>query len=229
MEEIMSETWESGTWTPTPWGDYGGRNPIYYGALPDINFPQPTPGVEPSPYVPPSDSGAGGAVIDERPGFAPGNYFSSPGTGLPSINVGSLAARAAGGALGGPLGSMAANMLYNRFFGPDRNALPPPLIRNPSLPSGYDVPYFIRDPNLEGEVPQQDADGYMDWLDQQPTQGNVMRSRQREGSTRFSQGEMDLSNLPMYGAPGSLLPAVFAGERGSALPGGGQAPVQEMR
>lgn len=216
----MPSNWTPRPWSPTP--GFGGQpaplpriNPVgpatqYYGPGP----------IDPNAPVQPALPTNPGAVIDLRPGYAPGNYFGFGGSGLPPLNYGRIGAQAAGGILGGPLGSLAANMLYNRFFGTDTAALPPPLIRNPNLPSGYDVPYFIRDPDIEGEVPQQDADGYMDWLDQQQAQRNLMQSRRRPGSTRFSQGEMDLSNLPMYGAPGSLMPAVFAGERGSPLPGG---------
>jgi len=208
----MPQNWTPQPWTPQPWGDFGGDQPRQYGTLPQLpvtNYPQPTPGVEPSPYVPDNP----GDVIDTRPGFGPGvggyrGPGGSPGINLPfmggysgpgqPINWRRTGAGFLGSLLGGPAGGILAKVLYDEFG------------------------FRQRDPLEMMEI-------FGTNYEEMGARRNPMQSRQREGSTRFSQGEMDLSNLPMYGAPGSLMPAVFAGERGSAMPGGGQAPMVEQR
>lgn len=214
-----------GSWQPGPIDpNVGGQSfsplpPIQFKPNPDmpvVNLPQPTPGVTPGPYVPDNPSNA----IDTRPGFAPGaNYYGSPIGGVMGprqffgnlygggngglVNFGGgLLSGLAGGALFGPAGSFLGNLLYKRIFNNDR-AQRDPLEMMEIFGSDYEQMGGVRNP---------------------------MQSRVREGSTRFSQGEMDLSNLPIERSPQQYMPAVFAGERVDILPGGGgRGPIREMR
>lgn len=217
----------SGTWQPEEYGP-GTRlryfNPVPPGSLPqrqgsglDYVQPLPLPGVEPRPYVPP-EGGAG--VIDDRPGFVPGTGYYGPGLGGGGMGPRQLFGGLYGGGEGGWLnlgGGLLSGLAGSALFGPAGGFLGSLLYRRI-----FDDGRAQRDP-----LEMMEIFGYN--YDEMGGKRNPMQSRQREGSTRFSSGEMDLSNLPMYGAPGSLLPAVFAGERGSAMPGGGQAPVVEQR
>jgi len=211
-----------GTWQPAPFnpgggGDQYGFNPApspqprYTPDNPYAYMPQPTPGAEQRPYVP---SNASGVLPPTSPTAYMTPGVSNTGGGLPSVggmaglagryfspfssNVregwldrfGGLGATALGVASGVPLGGLIAGLLYDKIF----NAQP----RDPERMEAAFGPYW----------------------EEMGARRNAMQSRQRPGSTRFSQGEMDLSNLPMYGAPGSLMPAVFAGQRRSILPDG---------
>lgn len=207
-----------GTWQPQPFTPGSGPGtfqptppfrPLPNPNIPATNLPQPTPGVEPSPYVPPN----AGDVVDLRPGFAPGMGISSGprqlvgnlygGQGSILGNLGQYGAGAAGSALLGPaggiLGSLIGRLLYNRVTEPFSATV---------FPEGYTYEDYQRDLNAPSNF----------------------LSRQREGSTRFSQGEMDLSNLPIERSPQQYMPTVFAGQRGNVLPGGGgRGPITDMR
>jgi len=210
-----------GSWQPAPFnpgtgGDQYGFNPAplpqprYTPENPYAYYPQPTPGVEPGPYVPDNPS----AVLDLRPGYVPGLTYGNPGgvpsSGLPFLGgVGSgegfnwkrTGTSLLGGLLGGPIGSVLSKVIYDRFFGPD----PAPFDAQ-TFPKGYTYDDYQRDMRTP----------------------NTFHSRRRPGSTRFSQGVIELSDLPIIGAPGSLMPAVFAGEKRTGLPGG-QTVYTEQR
>lgn len=217
-----------GTWQPAPFnpgtgGDQYGFNPApmpqprYTPENPYMYLPQPTPGVVPSPYVP-SDPGA---VL---PPPSPTAYMRPVGGGsgpLPSISFGNI-----GGRILSPFSSGVREGVLDRLLGAGAGILG----SMSGVPLGGLIAGLLYDRMFNAQAPdpeRMEAVFGPNWEEMRSAR-NPMQSRQRPGSTRFSQGEMDLSNLPMYGAPGSLMPAVFAGERGSVVPGG-QVIYREMQ
>lgn len=215
----MPENYTPQPWTPDPWqpdpsvlppvsggGDYRLNPPEFMPFGP--SYTEPEEDGQAVGYLPPPTAGD----VGYRPGFAPGMGVSyGPRQVMGSLyggrgswlgNAGQALAGAAGSAALGPLGATLGGLIGRILY----NRATEPFSAT-TFPEGYTYEDYQRDQNLPSNF----------------------LSRRREGSSRFSQGELSPSNLPMYGAPGSLLPAVFAGERGSAMPGGGQAPVVEQR
>lgn len=215
----MPENYTTQPWTPQPWQPEPNVLPPVSGAG---NF-QLNP-VEPMPYAPvpnqPSeDENAGTAPgylppptagdIAYRPGFAPGMGLS----GGPKQLVGNLYGGRgsflgnAGQAIAGAAGSSVLGPLGGLIARILYNRTTDPMTAT-VFPEGYTYEDYQRDQNMPSNF----------------------LSRQREGSTRFSQGEMNLSNLPIERSPQQYMPTVFAGQRGNILPGGGgRGPITDMR
>lgn len=213
----MPENYTPQPWTPQPWQpDPSVLPPVGGGGNFQLNPPAFMPygpsntmpgeeGEQATGYLPPPTAGD----IGYRPGFAPGASI----TGGPRQLVGSLYGGRgsflgnAGQAIAGAAGSAAMGPLGGLISRLLYNRTADPFTAT-VFPEGYTYENYQRDQNMPSNF----------------------LSRRREGSGRFSQGEMNLSSLPMERSAHQYMPAVFAGQRGSVLPGGGgQAPVVEQR
>lgn len=212
----MPENYTPQPWTPQPWqpdpnvlppvSGGGGGNLVAPPTMPYVTPPtQPGEEGQAPGYVAPPTAGD----IDYRPGFAPGMGIS----GGPRQLVGSL--YGGRGSWLGNLGQYAAGAAGSAALGPLGGLIARILYNRATdpmtatvFPEGYTYEDYQRDQNMPSNF----------------------LSRQREGSTRFSQGEMDLSNLPIERSPQQYMPTVFAGQRGNILPGGGgRGPITDMR
>lgn len=212
--------WQPGGWQPGGWQPGGGTAPppaprqpfnlppIAFGGTTQPNLYE-TPVEEPAPYIPPPPTDGG---IDPRnygaPGPAiPGNF---PSPGLPSLGnfrsgmgtarnqVRGLAARfpitarLIGGLLGAATGGPVGAFLGYRGAG-----------------------NLIGNAPAEIEMPRTSSDYFAELYGTADPTAPSFHS-QRSG-TRFVQGQIDPSGLPIDRSAHSYMPPVFAGQRQSAL------------